>query len=129
MNFPDIEMSKTLKAFFTSSDATPRDLVIIQSYMDGVFRLILLIYALSLSALAFTRGYPVITLLLSILIIMSIAYAYYTLAVVGGILMQIDGYNIFNLIFYYIGTTLLALLFVAIMFFIIQPFRRKGKKQ
>ena len=119
----------TLSEFFLSSDATPRDLVIIQSYMDGVFRLIILIYALSLSALTFTHGYPLITIILSILLIMSISYAYFTLATVGNILLKIEGYNVFNLIFYYVSTTLLLLLFITIMFSIIKPFNKSKRNE
>lgn len=118
-----------LVAFLKTSDATPRDIVIVQSYMDGVFRLIILLYALALSVLAFTRGYIVITLIISAMIILSITYAYFTLIVVGGALMDVEGYHPFNVIFYYIMTTFLAILFLVIIFFFIKPFQRGRKSK
>jgi hypothetical protein len=117
-----------LAAFFKTAEATPRDLIIVQSYMDGVFRLIIFIYAFSLSALVVSKGYPVITLLLSLLIILAIAYAYYTIGVVAEVLTNIPAYNPINIIFYYIGTTLLALIFITFIYVIIKPFDKKKQK-
>ena len=120
-------MSETIQEFFEGNDFNTRDMILLQSYMDGVFRLIILIYSLSLAALAFTQGFRVITLILSCLILTSLAYAFFTLATVGSVLLKIDGYNKLNVVFYYVGTGLLTLLFFAILFNFIKPLQSKSK--
>ena len=112
----------------TSYDATPRDSIPIQSYMDGVFRLIIFIYAFALSALVVSKGYPLITLLLSLLIILTISFNYYTINNVSKVLFNIPGYNPVNTIFYYVATTILALIYIVFMYVIISPFKKRKFK-
>lgn len=108
------------------------DLIMLQSYMDGIFRLIIFIYSLALAVLAFTHKYIFIFVVLFLIIVFCIVYAFFTLVTVGSILLEFEDYNKFNLAFYYIETILLTLLFGGILWYIIRPIRgikeRKSKR-
>lgn len=121
-------MLEQLADAFKTTDLTPQALIGLQSYMDGVFRLIILIYSLSLAALAFSKGYLIISLILSLMILLSIAYGFYTIVTVGAVMKKIPGYNPVNLIFYYVETSFLILLFLSVMYYLVKPFKRKNKR-
>jgi len=107
----------------TSLDKT--DIVYLQSYIDNVFRLIIFIFGLSISILFFIEQNYFIELLVSIMILMSIAYSYYTIYKVGNLLYKTPEYSEFNLSFYYIETTCLLLLYITLMYVYFRKIIRK----
>jgi len=102
-----------------------RDIIALQAYMDGVFRLIIFMYSLALGVLALTYKYKFIFVLLFLVIVFCISYAFFTLATIGDILLSVDAYNRFNLAFYYIETILLTLLFCTITYYLISSTKKK----
>lgn len=110
-------------------EVTPMEIIMIQSYIDGVFRLIIFVYSLALGVLAFTHEYIFIFTVLFFIIVFCIIYGFFTLVTVGNILLEVDGYNKFNMAFYYIETILLTLLFIGILYYMIQPFKNKDRKK
>jgi hypothetical protein len=118
MYFLYYEMSEENTEHITGISGSYRDLITLQGYMDGIFRLIILTYSLCIAALAFARGYTIISVILSLIIVLSLSYAFFTIATVGAILLTFSGYNIFNLLFYIISTVLLTLLFFATVYYI-----------
>lgn len=102
-----------------------RDVIALQAYMDGVFRLIIFIYSLSMAVLAFTYKFPFIFTILFLVIVFCLSYAFFTIATIGGILITLEGYHPFNLAFYIIESILLTLLFLGILYYFVNPFKLK----
>lgn len=82
---------------------------------------------LSLGVLAFTHEYVFIFTILVLTILFSIIYGFFTIATVRSLLIDIEGFGTFNIVFYYIETILLTLLFFGILYYLIQPFKTKNK--
>lgn len=101
-------------------DLTLEDAVFFQSYIDNVYRLIILTYGIIIAVMSLFNNikYYFIISICSLIILLSLAYGFYILVTVGEILLTIDGYNSFNLAFYYIATILLLILYLTIMVYL-----------
>ena len=93
------------------------EVIILQNYIDGVFRLLILVLFLAISIITFNKERIGIVVIGSVCILLTIAYAYYTLVTVGSVLTTIPEYDSWNIIFYYILTTLLLIICIMTLYF------------
>jgi hypothetical protein len=93
------------------------DILSLQNYIDSVFRLIVLVYTLSIAVVAITNGHVLVWILASLLIIVSLLYALFTTYHVGKYLLTIPGYHPFNVWFYYTEVVFLIILYVVMVYY------------
>ena len=89
----------------------------LQNYIDNTFRLIILLYMLNIATLHFARRHVVLVAISSTMVLLSLAYAFYITRKVGALLMEHEGYQHFNVTFYYVQASLLLLLYLLLMYF------------
>lgn len=102
----------------TASDLSSQvNILAIQSFIAGTFRDILLVYLVTLSALTLLHYHILVLIIFTCIVTITFAYSMYILVVYGRLLRQVPGYRVVNLIFYYILTCLLFLLYCITLWF------------
>ena len=110
------------------NDVKHLEAIALQNTIDNTFRLIVFIYLLSLSILHFSHEHVSIVIVTSAMIILSLIYGFFITHQVGQILTeQAEGYNSFNLVFYYIQTIFMAVLYLILIYFYYYPLKSYKK--
>lgn len=95
----------------------------LQNYIDSSFRLVIFVYTLALTLLAFSKGMKVLVILSSLMVLMVLAYGFYILITVGPLLTRLKVYSRFHLVFYYVEVILLVMIFLSVTYYYVSPFR------
>lgn len=103
------------------------EVVSLQNYIDGVYRLIVFIYLLSMSVLHFSHEHVSIVIITSLMIILSLMYGFYITYEIGAILLKHEGYNAFNIVFYWLQTIFLLVMYCILMYFYYFPLKNTNK--
>lgn len=93
------------------------DILKIQSYRDDVFRLIIFTMSLTVAILAYAQihhSYLVVVLCVA-LMVLTIAYALYSIVRTGRMLQHVENYGVFSSVFYYSCITILASIFFLLL--------------
>lgn len=88
----------------------------LQNYIDNSFRLTILLYMLSVATLHFAQKHVFLLIIVSSMVFLALSYSLYITATIGNDLQKIEGYEKFNIAFYYVEIILLLLLYIALIF-------------
>lgn len=108
-----------------NGDLTHETTLLLHSYMDNTFRMIIFIYTLAISVVAITKGHPIIWITSSLMIILSISYAIFVIYNIGNLLREhVSNYHTFNIWFYYAQCAFLIILYISMLYYYVKIHKR-----
>ena len=118
-------MVKFIKEGVEGNDMSLTEILALQDHVDGVFTMIILMYSLAVAVAAITYANKSVVVISTIIIILSITFALFTLFNVNKIVGTVPGYHKLNIWFYFIQCILLFLLYI----YMISHFKMKKQKR
>ena len=100
-----------------SKDLTFERILLLQSYVDSVFRLIIFIYTLDIAVLIATKGHIFVWIISTLMVVLSIAYALWITFSLEKLMSDYPGYSMVNIWFYYAQVVLMVALYFAMFYY------------